>query len=141
MGGVWVLIEHRRGEIREISFEMLGKGQVIAEKLNQKLSAVILSSDTKVYVDKVKQYASTVFTIEDKQLEHYNPLSYQAVLSGLLSEKAPTVFLMGHTACGMELAPRLSAALKWPLATDCIDVEVNGDAIEGIRKMFSDKVN
>lgn len=141
MSGIWVLIEHRNGEIREISYEMLGKGKMLAEKLNQPLSAVILAGDAKGLVEKVKKYASTILTVEDKQLEQYNALTYQAVLSGLLTEKAPGLLLMGHTSYGMELAPRLSAALKWPLTTDCIDVEVDGEAIYGIRKMYSDKVN
>jgi len=141
MSGIWVLIEHRRGEIREISYEMLGKGRMVAEKLKQELSAVILASDAKAYVDKIKKYASKILTIEDKQLEHYNALSYQAVLSTLAREKAPTLLLMGHTSYGMDLAPRLSAALKWPLATDCVEVEVSDGNIEAIRKMYSDKVN
>ncbi|WAC06284.1 MAG: electron transfer flavoprotein subunit alpha/FixB family protein [Thermodesulfobacteriota bacterium] len=141
MSGIWVLIEHRRGEIREISYEMLGKGRMVAEKLKQELSAVILASDAKAYVDKIKKYASRILTIEDKQLEHYNALSYQAVLSALAREKAPTLLLMGHTSYGMDLAPRLSAALKWPLATDSVEVEVSEGNIEAIRKMYSDKVN
>ena len=141
MSGIWVLIEHRRGEIREISYEMLGKGRMVAEKLNQELSAVILASDAKAYVDKVKKCASKILTIEDKQLEQYNALTYQAVLSALATEKAPSLLLMGHTSYGTELAPRLSAALKWPLATDCVDVEVGNDGIEAIRKMYSDKVS
>jgi electron transfer flavoprotein alpha subunit len=58
-----------------------------------------------------------------------------------LTEKAPALVLMGNTSYGMELAPRLAAGLKWPLTTDCVDVEVNGGAVEGIRKMYSDKVN
>ena len=141
MSGIWVLIEHRRGEIREVSYEMLGKGRMAAENLNQELSAVILASDAKVYVDKIKKYASQILTVEDKQLEQYNALSYQAVLSTLLVEKAPALVLIGHTSYGMELAPRLSAALKWPLASDCVDMEVRDGGIEAIRKMYSDKVN
>jgi len=141
MSGVWVVIEHRRGEIREISYEMLGKGRMVAEKLNQELSAVILSSDARAFSEKIKKYAPQVFTIEDKQLENYNALSYQAALSALAIEKAPSLLLMGHTSYGMELAPRLSAGLKWPLATDCIEVEVTDGSIEAIRKLYSDKVN
>jgi len=140
MSGIWVLIEHRRGEVREINYEMLGKGRLVAEKLNQELCAVILASDAKAHVEKIKKYASTILIIEDKQLEQYNALSYQAVLSALATEKLPSLLLIGHTSYGMELAPRLSAALKWPLASDCVDIEVVDGCIEAIRKMYSDKV-
>jgi electron transfer flavoprotein alpha subunit len=112
----------------------------VAEKLKQELSAVILASDAKAYADKIKKYAFKILTIEDKQLEPYNALSYQAVLSTLATEKSPSLLLMGHTSYGIDLAPRLSAAFKWPLASDCIDVEVGDGGIEAIRKMYSDKV-
>ena len=102
---------------------------------------MILSSDAKAYVDKLKKYASKILTVEDKQLENHNALTYQAVLSALAAEKTPSLLLMGHTSYGMELAPRVSASLKWPLATDCIEVEANNGNIEAIRKMYSDKVN
>jgi electron transfer flavoprotein alpha subunit len=141
MSGIWVLIEHRRGEISETSYEILGKARVVAEKLNQELSAVILSSDAQGYVDKIKKYAAKILIVEDQQLEQYNALSYQAVLSSLLTAKAPSLLLIGNTSYGMDLAPRLSAGLQWPLATDCIDLEVGSDGIEAIRKMYSDKAN
>jgi len=140
-GGIWVLIEHRRGEIREISYEMLGKGRQLAEKLAEPLVAVILASDSKPYVDKVKGYASQIMVVEDKQLEHYNAVSYQLVLSNLIEERSPRVMFLGHTSYGIDLAPRLSAALKLPLISDCIEVEVREGRIEAVRRMYADKVN
>jgi electron transfer flavoprotein alpha subunit len=141
MSGIWVVVEHRQGEIREISFELLGKGRVLAEALNTELQAVVLGGEGSPLADKIKPYAGKVLTVEDPQLANYNALTYCAVLESLFKEHAPQVVLIGHSACGMELAPRLSAALKWPLASDCVDMEVAEGSIEAIRKMYSDKVN
>ena len=141
MSGIWVVVEHRQGEIREISYELLGKGRILAEALNTELQAVVLGGEGSPLAEKIQPYASKVFSVEDPQLANYNALTYCAVLESLFKEHSPQVVLIGHSACGMELAPRLSAALKWPLTSDCIDIEVVEGNIEAIRKMYSDKVN
>jgi len=141
MSGIWVVVEHRQGEIREISYELLGKGRILAEALNTELQAVVLGGEGSPLAEKIQPYASKVFSVEDPQLANYNALTYCAVLESLFKEHSPQVVLIGHSACGMELAPRLSAALTWPLASDCIDIEVVEGSIEAIRKMYSDKVN
>jgi len=141
MSGIWVVVEHRQGAVREISYELLGKGKALAEALNTELQAVILSGEGASLTEKIKPYAAKVVSVEDPQLANYNGLTYCAVLESVFKEQKPQVVLMGHSACGMELAPRLSAALRWPLASDCVAVEVVDGGIEAIRRMYSDKVN
>jgi electron transfer flavoprotein alpha subunit len=48
---------------------------------------------------------------------------------------------MGHTSYGIELAPRLAAALGTPLATDCIDIALEGETLSVTRQMYGGKVN
>ena len=45
MSGIWVVVEHRQGEIREISYELLGKGKILAEALNTEIQAVVLGGE------------------------------------------------------------------------------------------------
>ena len=132
MSGIWVVVEHRQGAVREISYELLGKGKVLAEALDTELQAVVLSGDGASLADTIKPYAAKVLSVEDPQLAHYNGLTYCAVLESLFKEQKPQVVLMGHSACGMELAPRLSAALRWPLASDCVDVAAVDGGIEAM---------
>ena len=42
-----MLAEHRRGQIREVTFEMLTKGKDLAENINTDLTAVLLGRDVK----------------------------------------------------------------------------------------------
>jgi electron transfer flavoprotein alpha subunit len=141
MSGIWAVVEHRQGEIREISYDLLGKGRILAEALNTELQAVVLSGEGSSLAEEVKPYASKVLSVEDPKLSNYNAVNYCAVLESLLKEQRPQAVLIGHSACGMEVAPRLSATLIWPLASDCIDIEVVDGSIEAIRRMYSDKVN
>ena len=54
MSGIWVVVEHRQGEVREISYELLGKGRVLAEALNMELQAVVLGGEGSPLAEKIK---------------------------------------------------------------------------------------
>jgi len=141
MGEIFVLAEHRRGEIRDITFEMLTKGRELAEKTNMELTAVILGKDIKEHAKTLSEYAKKVLLIEDPKLENFNSDAYQKVLSHLIKERKPLLTMIGHTSYGVELAPSLAVSLDIPLATDCIDIKFENDALTVTRQMYGGKVN
>jgi len=141
MGEIFVLAEHRRGEIRDITFEMLTKGRELAEKTNTELTAVILGKDIKEHAKTLSEYAKKVLLIEDPKLENFNSDAYQKVLSHLIKERKPLLTMIGHTSYGVELAPSLAVSLDIPLATDCIDIKFENEALTVTRQMYGGKVN
>lgn len=141
MKEIFVLAEHRQGQIRDITFEMLTKGRELAEKTNSDLTAVLLGKEAKEYAKALSEYAKKVLLVEDVRLENFNSEAYQKVLSNLINEHKPMLTMIGHTSFGVDLAPSLAAALKIPLATDCIDLEFEGETLVITRQMYGGKVN
>jgi electron transfer flavoprotein alpha subunit len=141
MPEIFVLAEHRQGQIRDVTYEMLTKARETAEKANMELTAVILGKEVKEKAKALSEYARKVLVVEDAKLENFNSDAYQKVLISLIKEYKPTLTLIGHTSYGIELAPRLAAALNIPLATDCIDLTLEGDTLTVIRQMYGGKVN
>ena len=141
MGEIFVLAEHRRGELRDITFEMLTKGRELAQKTNSELTAVILGKDIKEYAKTLAEHSNRVIVVEDEKLEHFNSDTYQKVLSHLIRERKPILTMIGHTSYGIDLAPSLAVELNLPLATDCIDLEFEGDNLIITRQMYGGKVN
>jgi len=138
---ILVLAEHRRGELREISLEMLSKAKEIADNMGGEITAVLLGQGVKDFADTLANYANKVLLIEDSKLENFNAEAYQNVLSVLIKERNPAMVMIGHTAFGMDLAPALAVELDLPLATDCVDLKVDGDSVFAIRQVYSGKVN
>ena len=141
MTEIFVLAEHRQGQIREITFEMLTKGKELAEKTNTDLTAVLLGKDVKEHAKTISEYAKKVLLVEDAKLENFNSEAYQKVLSNLTKEHKPLLTMIGHTSFGVDLAPSLAAALKLPLATDCINLAFEGETLVITRQMYGGKVN
>jgi len=141
MTGIFVLAEHRQGQLRDITFEMLTKARELAEKTNAEPVAVILGKDVREHAKNLAEHAKKILLVEDARLENFNSEAYQRVLSHLIKEHKPVLSIIGHTSYGVELAPRLAASLNIPLATDCIDLAFEGDTFTVTRQMYGGKVN
>ncbi|MGA2768420.1 MAG: electron transfer flavoprotein subunit alpha/FixB family protein [Candidatus Bathyarchaeia archaeon] len=141
MAEIFVLAEHRQGQIRDITYEMLTKAREMSEKTGSELTAVLLGRDVKEHAKMLAEYAKTVILIEDGKLENFNSEAYKRILSALIVQHRPVLVMMGHTSYGVDLAPRLAAALDLPLATDCIDLSFENGAFTVTRQMYGGKVN
>lgn len=140
MAEILVLMEHRQGEMKEINLEMLSKGQELADKTKAELTAVLLGKGIASMADGIKGFCHHTLVVEDERLANFNSEPYQDVLSFLMKERGPSLVLIGHTAFGMDLAPSLATAAGVPLATDCYEIEVKGDAVIPYRQMYGGKM-
>jgi electron transfer flavoprotein alpha subunit len=141
MREIFVLAEHRQGQFRDITFEMLSKGAELSEKTGTELTAVLLGKNVKDNAKMLTEYAKHVLIVDDAKLENFNSEAYHTVLSRLMTERKPLLTLIGHTSFGVDLAPSLATSLKTPLATDCIDLEYQNDTWTVTRQMYGGKVN
>ncbi|MEM2676987.1 MAG: electron transfer flavoprotein subunit alpha/FixB family protein [Candidatus Bathyarchaeia archaeon] len=141
MAEIFVLAEHRQGQLRDITFEMLTKAREIAGKTNASLATVLLGKNVKEHAKTLVEHSPKVLLVEDDKLENFNSDAYQKVLLHLITQRKPILTIIGHTSYGVELAPRLAAALNIPLATDCIDFDFEGEAFTVTRQMYGGKVN
>ncbi|MDX9859998.1 MAG: electron transfer flavoprotein subunit alpha/FixB family protein, partial [Rhodospirillales bacterium] len=64
---------------------------------------------------------------ENKLLWPYSTDAYTTVISAMVAAKKPSIFLLGATPNGRDLAPRVGARLKLGLTADCTMLEINDD--------------
>ncbi|MBW2058756.1 MAG: electron transfer flavoprotein subunit alpha/FixB family protein [Deltaproteobacteria bacterium] len=141
MEDIFVLAEHRQGELRDITFEMLTKGKAMAEETGTSLAAVLLGHGVGKMAEQLKDKANRVILVEDPRLETYNSEAYERVLAELLEGENPRLLLIGHTAFGMDLAPSLATRIRVPIATDCIDVTIRDGEVRATRQVYGGKLN
>ncbi len=141
MAEIFVLVEHRQGKIRDITYEMLQAGETFASEQGVSSTAVLLGHDVKNFAEELAAKTSKVLVVEDAQLEHFNSISYQKVLSSLITKYQPLLILIGHSAFGMDLAPSLSVEMGFPLVTDCIGLSFEGRRLKAVRSIYGGKVN
>jgi electron transfer flavoprotein alpha subunit len=140
MGDIFVVVEHRLGEVRDITYEMLYKAGRLCRENSHNLTAVILGGQDESFLDDITPKADRLIVYEDERLKNYSGELYRDILNGLIKEQRPFLTLMGHTSWGMDLCPALSVKTGYPLATDCVDILVENDRPVVIRQIFSGKV-
>ena len=141
MGNILVMAEHRGGNILDITREMLTKGAEMAAASGNELVAVLVGYQVKRLAEELVSRAKQVLLVDNEKLGNYNGEIYQNVLSHLINEFRPVLTLIGHTSCGMDLAPRLAAHLDIPLSTACIDLNWRDGRLSAVRQMYDGKVN
>lgn len=137
MTKIFVLAEHRQGQIRDITYEMLTK----ARQLSEDTTAIVLAKNAKEMAKPLAEYTKSVIAVEDPKLENFNSEAYKKVLTNLITQHKPTLVMIGHTSQGIDLAPRLATALNLPLATDLIDLAFEGETFTVTRQVYGGKVN
>lgn len=141
MKEIFVLIEHRQGKIRDVTFEMLTGANKLATSIDGNVTAVVCGSDVGGYVEKVAGWAHKIIAIDDSKLKDFNADAYQQVLVSLIQAHKPYLTLIAQSGFGSDLAPSLAVELDYPLATDCYDLQVDGGALVALRQMYGGKVN
>ena len=123
---VWAVAELMDGELRRVSFELLGKGIELAAKLDARLAAFIVGSNASARAKALIAHgADKVYAAEHETLSRYETLTHTAVLANALRRYTPLVVLIPSTANGRDLAPRVAARLQVGLTADCIDLEID----------------
>jgi len=141
MAEIFVLVEHRQGKIRDITYEMLAVGEKLASLQGSSSTAVLLGHNVKNFAEELALKTSKVLVVEDTLLEYFNSIHYQKVLSSLIIKYQPLLILIGHTAFGMDLAPNVSVEIGFPLVTDCIGLSFEENHLKAVRSIYGGKIN
>jgi len=123
---VWVFAQREKNYIAEISLELLGKGRELADKLRGVLAAVVVGARGNECASLLIAHgADKVYLAQHEQLDPYTTLPYTRVLVDLVNRFRPEIFIMGATALGRDLAPRLASHLKVGITADCTDLTID----------------
>ncbi|TCL64785.1 electron transfer flavoprotein alpha subunit apoprotein [Hydrogenispora ethanolica] len=124
--GVWVFAEQRQGKLANVAFELLGEGRKLADQLGEPLVALLLGKEVAGIAQQlIAQGADKVLLAEAPELESFLEDPYAQVIVDLARQERPNIILMGATATGRSLAPKVAARLGTGLTADCTGLEVD----------------
>lgn len=123
--GVYVFAQQVDNELSGIAFELLGKAKELAADLSTDVTAVLIGSGVKGLVDQLAEYgADKVIVVDDPELKEYRTEPYAHALASVINEYKPEIVLVGATAIGRDLGPRVSARVATGLTADCTVLEI-----------------
>lgn len=139
MSKILVIGEAVEGTLRNVSFEAIAAAKKIDE--SAEVVAVLLGDGSlEAQANEMIQYgADRAITVSHENLKNYTSEGYGQVVLQLIDEEDPTGIVMGHTAIGKDLTPKIAARLDLGLISDATDIENDGGEAVFTRPIYSGK--
>ena len=123
--GVFVFAQQVDNVNSNIAYELIGKGKELAKDLGVEVTAVLVGSDVKGLADQLAEYgADKVIVVDDPELKEYRTEPYTHAIASVIKEFKPEIFLIGATAIGRDLGPRVCARIHTGLTADCTKLDI-----------------
>ncbi len=126
--GVLVFAEQREGDVAPIVYELIGKGRELSQALQEPLLCILLGDKIRQKADELVTYGvDRLYLVDHPFLATFRDEPYAEIISQIVREVKPSIFLIGATSLGRSLAPRVATRLKTGLTADCVDLQIDQD--------------
>jgi electron transfer flavoprotein alpha subunit len=133
--------EMRGGELKKAIKELIGAARLITQTTGGAIDAVLIGAGAAAAAEGIKEYGlRKIFAVEDEALATYSTEGYAKALADLLEAGKPAYALLGATAMGRDLGPRIAARVDGVMFSDCVDVRMEEGTCVVKRPVYSGKV-
>jgi electron transfer flavoprotein alpha subunit len=135
---VITLAEVRDGSLRNVSFEAIAAAKTIAE--GGEVVAVLVGESVQSYANElIYRGADRVVVVENEKLKNYTSDGFGQALMAVIDAEKPEGIVVGHTALGKDLSPKIATKVNAGLISDVIHVEEAGGNLVFTRPIYSGK--
>jgi electron transfer flavoprotein alpha subunit len=126
---IWIYLEQEASALEGVSLELLARGREMATQMRWTLAGLVIGHKISDLSEEAFAHgADQVWVADHPLLDHfsieaYARLAYQALLAG-----KPSIFLLGATPNGRDLAARLAVRLRTGLNADCTNLRIDSQA-------------
>ncbi len=136
MAKTFIFCEFNNGKIKKGSLELL----TAAKAAGAEITALLIGPGSTEAAPEAGHYgASATFVCDSESLKNYNPMAWSKVVSQTIKNSGCTVFLATSSMTAKDLFPRVAAQLETGIASDCTDLEFNGDTPIAKKPLYAGK--
>ena len=119
----------REGHLPSVVLELANTAQDLSQKLNgEEVSALVITKtgDIEEIKHELKNNGfDKVYIVQDDRLSIYSTELYAKIAIDVVKAVKPSIFLIGATTQGRDIAPRISSNLNTGLTADCTNLDIN----------------
>lgn len=123
---LWIVAEMRDGHVHPISFELLARGRLLADRLGIPLAAVVLlpSLRQEDAESLIAHGADIVLALENPVFSSFICEHWSHAIASLVRTRKPDIILAAATSTGRTLMPHLAITLSTGLTADCTELAI-----------------
>lgn len=138
---ILAILEQRESSLKKVSFEAASVAVSLAKQLNLEVEAIAVGSEISNLSEVGKCGIKNVTLLKNSEFTNYSSSGYSDVISSYAKEVNASYLIMGNTALGNDLAPRLAVKLKSGCLMDCINLQVESGEVIATRPIYAGKAN
>lgn len=142
--GVMIVVEQRDGTAKPVSWQLLGEGRKLADKLETRLMALVIGHNVEHLAREAGYYgADEVYLCDAPELAAYRTRPYSRVCLNVIENVKPEIVLFGATGTGRDLAGAIATHLPTGLTADTTELDVEpppSRLLLASRPAFSEKM-
>ena len=138
MSDVLAVAEHRRGDLRDVSLELITAGRDLADAQGGDLHLAVIGGDAEGFAGELnREGVDAIHAVDDGN--EFNHDVYVQAVEQLFDEIGAGTLLLPNSVNGLDYAPAVAERLDVPLVTDAIDL-AHEDGLSVTREMYASKV-
>ena len=141
MNTILVITEHRSGELRPVTFELIAAAQTLKQSSDDKVLVVVIGALADQLVMHLSVAGVDEIIVVKSNSTDFEPDTFEVAVSGLIQNKAPSIVLLPHTVDSLGYAATLASKGNYGFATDVFKLEYDGPDFVATRGGYNQKVN
>lgn len=139
--GILVYIEYHHSKVHPISYQLIGKAYELAAVIGYDICGIVIGRNSALSKEQLKNYPLKKVFLYETEEEYFRADLYEELFSSCINKIKPSVALIGGTAEGRSLAPRVATEFKTGLTADCTELKLrkNSDLVQ-IRPAFGGNI-
>jgi electron transfer flavoprotein alpha subunit len=138
-GNVWVVVDHWKGAVSDVTFETLALGRGVADALGVRLEAVLLGQGIRELSGSLG-VADAVLYVDHPALADSVGEPTSRALASLAADRAPSAVLVPATNVTWDLLGLLPARLGAPFVNFCQDIAVVDGVLQATCLVYGGKM-
>lgn len=138
MSNVLAIAEHRQGELRDESLNLVTAAREMANQTGGELHIAVINGDVGTFAEQLNcEGVDTIHTVDAG--DEFNHDIYVEAINAIDDQCSPQFIMTLNSVNGLDYAPAVAEDLAIPIVTDIVDFEVGKDLVVS-REMYGSKV-
>jgi electron transfer flavoprotein alpha subunit len=138
---ILAILEQREGKLKKVSFEVASLAAKLSKDFDQQVEAVIVDADVNQLEEVGKYGIENLTLLKHTQLQDYSSSAYSEAITNYAKEIDAKIILIGNTALGNDLAPRLAVKLNGGCIVDCTLLQSEDNNLIATKPIYAGKAN
>ena len=124
--GICVYAEHRHGKLASVVSEIVGSARELQKELSATVSAILVGAKVRPMAEELLALGvDEVWMRDDPAIGEFDEDVHTELVTQIILEKRPEIFLGGGTIWGRSLLPRIAARILTGLTADCTELAID----------------